>query len=74
LRCPFFFVFYAESLFTNFITEKNEVAAFPVVTSSQTTSAYMDEKNEWLYMKQPRYLQSNGKVFFIKTCKKLIAL
>ncbi len=41
----------------NFITEKNEAGAFPVITSSQTTSIYVDENDDWLVHKSASLLQ-----------------
>src|SRR6266404_3018709 len=43
----------------NFITGKNEQGAFPLVTSSQTTSIYVDETDDWLVHKAAALLQSD---------------
>ena len=43
----------------NFITEKNVNNAFPVVTSSQTTSIYVDENDDWLVHKAASLLQND---------------
>ena len=43
----------------NFVAEKNELGAFPVVTSSQTTSIYVDENDDWLVHKAASLLQND---------------
>jgi len=43
----------------NFITEKNEVGSFPNVASSQTSSIYVDENDDWLVHKAASLLQSD---------------
>lgn len=43
----------------SFITERNEAGAFPVVTSLQTTSIYVDENDDWLVHKAAAFLQSD---------------
>jgi hypothetical protein len=45
---PFNFFQSCELHSQNLITEKNEAGAFPIVTSSQTTSIYLDENDEWM--------------------------
>jgi hypothetical protein len=42
-----------------FITEKNETGCFPVVTSSQTASIYVDENDDWLVHKAASLLQND---------------
>ena len=42
-----------------FITEKKDVEAFPLVTSSQTTSIYVDENDDWLVHKAASLLQND---------------
>ena len=42
-----------------FITEKKDVGAFPLVTSSQTTSIYVDENDDWLVHKAASLLQND---------------
>lgn len=36
----------------DFITTKNETNAFPIVTSSQTCSIYIDSNDDWLVHKR----------------------
>src|SRR5215831_12747727 len=43
----------------NFVTEKNEAGAFPVVTSSQITSIYVDSTDDWLVRKAVSLLQND---------------
>ncbi len=43
----------------NFVAEKNGLGAFPVVTSSQTTSIYVDENDDWLVHKAASLLQND---------------
>lgn len=43
----------------NFITEKKEAGAFPVVTPSQATSIYVDSTDDWLVHKAASLLQSD---------------
>ena len=43
----------------NFISEKNETGAIPVVTSSQVTSIYVDSTDDWLVHKAASLLQSD---------------
>lgn len=43
----------------NFVTQKNEAGAFPVVTSSQTTSIYVDPTDDWLVQKAASLLQND---------------
>src|SRR5882672_5194985 len=42
-----------------FVTEKNETGYFPVVTSSQTASIYVDENDDWLVHKAASLLQND---------------
>ncbi len=43
----------------NFITEKNAAGNFPVVTSSQTASIYVDSNDDWLVHKAASLLQND---------------
>ena len=43
----------------NFITEKNEAGAFPIVTSWQTIGIYVDENDDWLVHKAAALLQND---------------
>jgi len=43
----------------NFITEKNEPGAFPLVSSLQASSIYVDENDDWLVHKAASLLQSD---------------
>src|ERR1043166_1680440 len=55
-----FLLFFAAKLHPqNFITEKNEAGAFPVVTLSQATSIYVDENDDWLVHKAASLLQND---------------
>ncbi len=54
-----FYVFKCDLFSQNFIIEKNEAGAFPVVTSSQTTSIYVDSTDDWLMHKAASLLQSD---------------
>src|SRR6188508_3192295 len=42
-----------------FITEKKDAGAFPLVTSSQATSIYVDENDDWLVHKAASLLQND---------------
>ncbi len=56
------FVFLSISLTSyaqTFITEKTETGYFPVVTSSQTASIYVDENDDWLMHKAASLLQND---------------
>ena len=43
----------------NFVTEKNDAGAFPIVTTSQTTSIYVDPTDDWLLHKAASLLQND---------------
>ncbi len=43
----------------NFVIERNEAGAFPVVTASQTTLIYVDENDDWLVHKAALLLQND---------------
>ena len=43
----------------NFITEKNEPGAFPIITASETTSIYVDENDDWLIHRAASLLQGD---------------
>jgi hypothetical protein len=43
----------------SFITTHNETGAFPVVTSSETISIYVDENDDWLVHKGASLLQND---------------
>jgi hypothetical protein len=43
----------------SFITTPNETGAFPVVTSFETTSIYVDENDDWLVHKAASLLQND---------------
>ncbi len=43
----------------SFITEKNEAGAFAIVSSSQTTSIYVDENDDWFAHKTTLLLQKD---------------
>ncbi len=65
MKPKFFFPILATIVFSlplysqNFVSEKNEQGAFPVVTSSQTTSIYVDKNDDWLVHKAASLLQSD---------------
>jgi len=55
----FFFVYHLALHSQNFITEKNERGAFPIITSSQTSVIYCDQNDDWLVHKAASLLQND---------------
>src|SRR5260370_31754080 len=55
----FLLLIFAKLYSQNFIIERNEPGAFPIVTSSQTSSIYVDENDDWLVHKAASLLQSD---------------
>jgi hypothetical protein len=53
-----------------FVIEKNEAGAFPIVTSSQTTSIYVDSTDDWLVHKAASLVQ--GDIEMVTAKKPLI--
>ncbi|HET9823731.1 MAG TPA: glycosyl hydrolase 115 family protein, partial [Chitinophagaceae bacterium] len=55
-----FFLTVQQALYAqNFVTERNEKAAFPIVSASQVTSIYVDGNDDWLVHKAASLLQND---------------
>ena len=56
---PLLLLFAIKLYSQNLVTEKNEAGTFPLVTSSQTTSIYVDSTDDWLVHKAASLLQND---------------